>query len=107
MVVHVAKVEGDGAGYDIKSYALGGEHKFIEVKTTRGGEQTPFYISSTEARFAVEHARCYYLYRVFEFDEDTSSGKLFISKGDLCANFSMEPVQFKVVPGNHSTPEDR
>ncbi len=38
MVVHVAKVEGDGAGYDIKSYTSDGEQKFIEVKTTRGGD---------------------------------------------------------------------
>ena len=91
-------MEGDGAGYDIKSYTPGGEEKFIEVKTTRGNEQTPFYVSSAEARFAAEHARRYHLYRVFEFDQNTSSGKFFISKGDLCANFSMESVQFKVVP---------
>jgi Domain of unknown function (DUF3883)/Domain of unknown function (DUF3427) len=100
MVVHVAKVEGDGAGYDIKSYTSGGEQKFIEVKTTRGGEQTPFYVSSTEARFAAEHAQYYYLYRVFEFDQGTSSGKYFISKGDLYGNFSLEPLQFKVVPAD-------
>jgi len=90
--VHVATVEGDGAGYDIKSYTPDGEQKFIEVKTTRGGEQTPFYVSSAEARFAAEHGHCYYLYRVFEFDEGTSSGKFFISKGDLCTNFSLEPL---------------
>jgi hypothetical protein len=107
MVVHVAKVEGDGAGYDIRSYTLGGEQKFIEVKTTRGGEQTPFYVSSTEARFAAEHVHCYYLYRVFEFDRHTSSGKFFISKGDLCARFSLEPLQFKVVPANQSMPADK
>src|SRR5215467_424001 len=41
-VVHVAKLEGDGAGYDIKSYTLGGEEKFIEVKTTRGDKRTAF-----------------------------------------------------------------
>jgi hypothetical protein len=39
MVVHVAKVEGDGAGYDIKSYTSDGEQKFIEVKTTRGASR--------------------------------------------------------------------
>ena len=30
MVTHVAKVEGDGAGYDIKSYTLNGKQTFIE-----------------------------------------------------------------------------
>jgi hypothetical protein len=96
-IAHVAKWEGDGAGYDIKSYTFDAEPKFIEVKTTRGGEQTPFYISSAEARFAAEHVGNYYLYRVFEFDQKSSSGKFFISKGDLNAKFSLEPIQFKVV----------
>jgi len=107
MVVHVAKVEGDGAGYDIRSYTSEGEQKFIEVKTTRGGEQTPFHVSLAGARFAAEHGRCYYLYRIFEFDQGTSSGKFFISKGDLRTNFSLEPLQFKVAPGNHYLPLDR
>jgi hypothetical protein len=106
-IVHVAGVEGDGAGYDIKSYTSDGEQKFIEVKTTRGGPQTPFYVSSAEARFAAEHGHCYYLYRVFEYDEGTSSGKFFISKGDLRNNFSLEPLQFKVAPGNHGLPLGR
>jgi hypothetical protein len=76
MIVHVAKVEGDGAGYDIKSYTSNGEQKFIEVKTTRGGEHTPFYISSAEARFAAEHGCRYYLYRVFEFQRGHLLGKV-------------------------------
>ena len=106
-IVHVAKVEGDGAGYDIRSYTEGGDVKFIEVKTTRAGEQTPFYMSLNETRFAAEHADCYYIYRVFEFDKDTSSGKFFIGKGDLCSNFSLEAVQFKLVLTDRSTPTDK
>ena len=98
MVTHVAKVEGDGAGYDIKSYTLNGEQTFIEVKTTRGGVQTPFYLSRLEAGFSGEHADSYYLYRVFEFNEDTSSGKYFVTKGDLSVHFCLEPLQYKVVP---------
>jgi hypothetical protein len=102
MVLHVAKVEGDGAGYDIKSYTAEGEQKFIEVKTTRGDAQTPFYVSSAEARFSAEQGHFYYLYRVFEFDDGTSSGKFFISNGDLCANFSLRPVQFKALLPDYS-----
>jgi Domain of unknown function (DUF3883) len=74
------------------------------VKTTRGGEQTPFYVSSTEAHFAAEHASSYYLYRLFDFDEDISSGKFFVSKGDLCTNFALEPLQFKAVPAGQNIP---
>lgn len=52
-------------------------------------------MSLSEKRFAAEHLDSYYIYRVFEFDEDTSSGKFFIGKGDLSSNFSLEVVQFK------------
>ena len=106
MVTHVAKVEGDGAGYDIKSYTLNGEQTFIEVKTTRGGVQTPFYLSRLEAGFSREHADCYYLYRVFEFDEGASSGKYFVTQGDLSVNFRLEPLQYKVVLATSQPPGD-
>jgi len=56
MVRHVAKLEGDGAGYDIKSYTPEGEEKFIDVKTTQGDRSTAFYLSSNEVRFAADHA---------------------------------------------------
>jgi hypothetical protein len=55
-----------------------------------------FYASASEVRFATEHADRYYLYRVFEFDQKTCSGKVFVQKGILAENFSLEPVQFKV-----------
>jgi len=96
-ILHVAKIEGDGAGYDIKSYTPDGEEKFIEVKTTKGSERTAFYMSACEIRFAGEHADRYYLYRVFEFDHSLSAGKLFIQGGHIEASFSLEPPQFKAM----------
>jgi len=98
LIHHVAKIEGDGAGYDIKSYTVDGNEKFIEVKTTRGAKDTAFYLSSNEARFAADHADRYYLYRIFEFDLATSSGKVFVHVGDLQSSFSILPIQFKVSP---------
>jgi hypothetical protein len=95
-LIHVAKIEGDGAGYDIKSFTSNGEEKFIEVKTTTGSAQTAFYVSSHEARFAGDHADRYYLYRVFDFDEANASGKVFIQPGDLDKSFCLTAVQFKV-----------
>jgi hypothetical protein len=102
LVLHVAKLEGDGAGYDIKSYTPEGKEKFIEVKTTRGDKGTAFYLSSNEARFGADHADSYYLYRVFEFDQITSSGKVFLHHGPLQANFTILPIQFKVQPAFNS-----
>jgi hypothetical protein len=98
LILHVAKVEGDGAGYDIKSYTLEGEEKFIEVKTTRGDKSTAFYLSAAEARFAADHTGSYYLYRVFEFDQTSLSGKVFVHSGDLHMSFAILPIQFKVLP---------
>ena len=98
LVLHVAKVEGDGAAYDIKSYTLDGEEKFIEVKTTRGDKSAAFYLSSNEARFAADHTDSCYLYRVFEFDQTTSSGKVFVHHGDFQAGFSILPTQFRALP---------
>jgi Domain of unknown function (DUF3883) len=98
LILHVAKVEGDGAGYDVKSYTLVGEEKFIEVKTTRGDRATAFYLSSNEARFVADHMDHYYLYRVFEFDQTTSSGKVFVHRGDLQMGFALLPIQFKFLP---------
>ena len=50
-VIHVSKIEGDGAGYDIKSYKPDGSVKYLEVKTTRGGISTSFFMSLNEISF--------------------------------------------------------
>ena len=44
----VSQEEGDGAGYDIASFAPDGRTRLLEVKTTRGWDRTPFYISRNE-----------------------------------------------------------
>jgi hypothetical protein len=94
-VLHVSKLEGDGAGYDIKSYTPDGEEKFIEVKTTRGDEQTAFYLSRNEVQFSITQSGRYYLYRVFEFNQETGAGKVFVHRGELTDVFSLAAIQFK------------
>lgn len=59
--------EGDGLGYDIRSFEPDGRERFIEVKTTSFGERTPFYVSANELRFAKDHAAQFRLYRLFDF----------------------------------------
>lgn len=66
-IVHVAKTEGDGLGYDIRSFEFDGSERFIEVKTTRFGERTPFFVSANEAAFAREKVERFHLYRLFDF----------------------------------------
>ena len=63
----VSRDEGDGLGYDVRSFDTAGTELFIEVKTTRGGIKTPFYISASELSAASNLGPNYRLYRVFEF----------------------------------------
>jgi len=66
-VRHVSVEVGDGLGYDIESFTLAGEQKPIEVKTTRGGADTPFFMSRNEREKAEQLADRYHLYRVHRY----------------------------------------
>ena len=63
----VSKEDGDGAGYDIRSFDAGGAERLIEVKTTNGGAKTPFFLTRNEKALADERPEAFRLYRVFEF----------------------------------------
>jgi hypothetical protein len=95
-VVHVSDVEGDGAGYDIRSYDLEGEVKYIEVKTTKGNNKTPFFMSSNEVQFSNSHISNYYIYRLYNFDAKSSSAKMYVTQGSVVNEYSLVPISFKV-----------
>lgn len=63
----VSKEDGDGAGYDIRSYHPTGAERLIEVKTTCGGATTPFFITRNEKGLADERPEAFRLYRIYEF----------------------------------------
>lgn len=63
----VAQEDGDGAGYDIRSYGLDGGERLLEVKTTLGHARTPFYLSSNELAFSQERPDAFRLLRVYDF----------------------------------------
>jgi len=95
-VVDISELEGDGAGYDIKSILPNGKIKYIEVKTTKGPKESPFFMSANEVAFAKQHTDNYYLYRVYEYDETTNSGKFYTVNGNIEAAFSFTPTQHRV-----------
>ena len=92
-VSHVAVVEGDGAGYDVRSYTPTGDVKYIEVKTTRSGINTSFYITSNEVAFSSSHAETFYLYRLWNFN--TGSASMYILKGDVSESLTLDPVNYR------------
>jgi hypothetical protein len=63
----IADEDGDGAGYDILSFDASGRERLIEVKTTNGGANTPFFLSRNEYETAVARAESWRLYRVHLF----------------------------------------
>ncbi len=91
-VEHVAQTQGPSAGYDIRSYDKHGKEKWIEVKTTRLGIRTPFFITSNELSTSKEHSDSYWLYRVFKLTQDTASPQLYTRPGavDVWADLQAE-----------------
>lgn len=75
-VRHVSKDDGDGAGYDILSYNDDGEVRFLEVKTTTGALDTPFYLSENERLFLETFEDEAEIVRVYEFDKESKQGKI-------------------------------
>ncbi|MFI4976467.1 MAG: DUF3883 domain-containing protein [Caulobacterales bacterium] len=63
----VSQEDGDGAGYDIHSFDPAGHDRLIEVKTTRGGRTTPFFLTRNERSLADERPDAFRLFRVYEF----------------------------------------
>jgi len=92
-VRHISFEEGDGAGYDILSYNMNGTQRYIEVKTTTGNINTPFYITPNELRFAEEKVDSYCLYRVFEFNK---SPKMYVIEGSLKDKYQVYPSMYQV-----------
>lgn len=91
-VVHASRIEGDGLGYDIRSFEPDGRERFIEVKTTSFGERTPFFVSANEVRFARDHAPQFHLYRLFDF---RASPRLFQLDGPIEGHCNLNPTTYR------------
>jgi hypothetical protein len=94
-VEHVARTQGDGLGYDIRSFEVDGRERLIEVKTTRFGSLTPFFASRSEVEFSEERREDYQLYRLFSFRAEP---RLFTLSGSLRSSCQLEPFCYSGVP---------
>ena len=95
-VRHVSKEEGDGAGYDIRSYTVSGDEKFIEVKTTKGGASSSFFITSNEVAFSEHKADNFYLCRVYDFQD--GHGRYYVVAGSVAEGFELAASQYRASP---------
>jgi hypothetical protein len=93
-VERVSQTHGDSAGFDILSFESDGRERLVEVKTTRYGKYTPFFLSRNELRTSDAYTSQYALYRLFQFRKKP---KLFILSGSVRNNCSLDPVLFEAV----------
>ena len=94
-IKHTAKDEGDGTGYDIQSFDGNGQKIYIEVKTTKGGKNSTFYITKTELERSKIENENFYLYRLYNFNEDNDTAEILIIKGAL-TNLCEFPATYKI-----------
>jgi len=88
----VSQEDGDGAGYDIRSYGLDGGERLLEVKTTLGNARTPFYLSSNELAFSQERPDAFSLLRVYDF---ARSAKAFELEPPLTDHVRLLPTAYR------------
>lgn len=91
-VEHVSQSKGDGLGYDVLSFESDGRERFIEVKTTTFGRDTPFFVSRGELALSQGVKDQFRLYRLFEFRK---SPRLFDLPGALDQHCLLDPVTYR------------
>lgn len=87
----VADEVGDGAGYDVLSFEPDGLEIYIEVKTTNGAKEAPFFVTANEIAFS-EQQPAFRLYRLFSFSDEP---RLYVLRGSLRETAELEPVLFR------------
>jgi Domain of unknown function (DUF3883) len=72
----VSEKDGDGAGYDIRSFDIAGSERLLEVKTTVGGDITPFYLTENERSLSAERPSEFRLLRLYDFNRKPKAFEL-------------------------------
>jgi len=90
-IEHTARMQGDGAGFDILSFETTGRERLIEVKTTKYGRETPFFVTQNELSVSESQAAGYHLYRLFTF---RSTPRLFTLNGALSVSCTLSASTF-------------
>src|ERR1700730_17484889 len=87
----VSQEDGDGAGYDIRSYDQRGSERLIEVKTTNGLQTTPFYLTRNELSFSNERPKEFRICRLYDFSKKP---KMFELAPPIEKLVRLEPLSF-------------
>lgn len=94
-VEHTAVVRGDHEGYDILSFEECGAERLIEVKTTKYGRETPFFLSRNEVSVSERETSRYHLYRLFAFRDEP---RMYTLAGAMEETCRLSATTFLAVP---------
>lgn len=90
-IEHTSNTRGDYEGYDVLSFEVDGAPRLIEVKTTKYGSETPFFVTRNELATSEREAQRYQLYRLFAFRREP---RLFTLPGAIPANCALTASNF-------------
>ena len=87
------------SSFDIKSHTLSGEVLYIEVKTTDGESERPFYMSAEECVFAehcLSHGIPYELHRVHHVNDEQLRDVDVYTAEEVVQLFDKAPVNYSL-----------
>ncbi|MCY3878336.1 MAG: DUF3883 domain-containing protein [Rhodobacteraceae bacterium] len=95
----VAALDGDGHGYDIRSYKGEGEEagqeRLLEVKSTTGGRTVPFFLTRNEFETGERHIGTYRIVRLYNFNIRRRAYRV---RPPLSDNLDLTPISFRALP---------
>ncbi|WP_246773992.1 DUF3883 domain-containing protein [Bradyrhizobium diazoefficiens] len=91
----VSDLDGDGFGYDVKSFEPDGQERLLEIKTTCGHERTAFWLTRREIDIAAENSEIYRILRVFHF---RNRAQMFEIDPPLEEGLLITPTTFLAAP---------
>lgn len=97
-VEHISKTKGDDEGYDILSFDIEANEKWIEVKTTTGHANRRFHISENQLSTSEREPGKYWLYRLYHFQTGTKSANYYQMHGALRLQLELSPTEYLALP---------
>lgn len=94
-IEHTSKVRGDYEGYDILSFEENGAERLIEVKTTKYGAETPFFVTRNEVSTSERRAPVFQVYRLYGFRQ---TPKLYTLAGAISLTCQLSAASFLAMP---------
>lgn len=94
-IEHTSKVRGDHEGYDILSFDVNGAERLIEVKTTKYGAETPFFVTRNEVSTSERRAPLYHVYRLYGFRQ---APRLYTLPGAISQSCRLSAASYLAEP---------